>query len=77
MLTAPQASNIVERVKQSKYGHVLAKIGEQITGEALMGRTSVRIKLDMTSGRFWVREKLHLLGYKISTTETLETEIRW
>lgn len=77
MLTAPEASTIVERVNHGKYGHILAKIGEQIADAAHEGRTSICIKLDMTSGRFWVREKLRMLGYKVSTTGTLETEIGW
>lgn len=75
MLTAPEASTIVEQVNQSKYGHVLAKIGEQIAEAAYQGHTSIRVKLDMASGRFWVREKLQMLGYKISGT--LEMEIGW
>jgi len=75
VLTATEASCIVERVNQGKYGPTLNKIGQKIAGAAHMGHTSIRVKLGINDGRFWVREKLRLMGYKISGK--LETEIGW
>lgn len=75
MLTATEASDIVERVNRGKYGPTLNEIGQEIAGAAHMGYTSIRVKLGINDGRFWVREKLRLMGYKVSGA--LETDIQW
>jgi hypothetical protein len=77
MLTAPDAHAIVERVNHGKYGPTLNEIGQKIAEAAHMGRTSVCVKLDANSGRFWVKEKLCMLGYTVRNTTTLELEISW